>query len=527
MIGLALRPYQAECLQAIRDNYRQGMNRQLVHMATGAGKTVVFANLTGELKRKTLVLAHTTELLDQASDKIRMIYPGLNVGVVKAGRKEFESPVVVSSIQSARQPGMLDEFKKQGFGLCIYDEAHRSSSASGRNVLSALGFFDDQEKLLVGFTATPFRNDENGLGEIFSKIVYKKTVKELITLGYLTPPKGIRIKTDLDLSAVTSDDEDFAATSLASVMDTEELRQLVVDSYVEHATGRKAIAFAVDIAHAQHLADSFKARGIASAAINGSMSEKERGNILESFKSGSINVLCNCMILTEGFDEPSIDCVIVARPTQSKGLYIQMAGRGLRLYPNKRDCLILDFGSKSHSLSSAATLTMDDDTTEAEEKKPKMDYIPEFAKGLPPSLNQKLKAAVIAFDPLSDSFTWIQEGEVFALKGFDGTALKIIPTGTAEGRYNVVFIKHGSAHKIVQGLNFDYAFSTANSFANENRSLFSVSDLTAPWRNLPISEKQQSVFKSFGYSSGIQDLTRGQASIILQSGALRKIAPRH
>lgn len=518
---LQLRPYQSECLAAIHDNYRQGVNRQLIHLPTAAGKTVIFSHLIGQLQRKTLVLAHTTELLDQASNKIKMICPNLDVGIVKAGRRELDKPVVVSSIQSARQSGTLDEFKKLGFGLCVYDETHRAGSASGREVLSALGFFEKGEKLLCGFSATPFRNDGKGLGEVFEKVVYRKTVKELIALGYLCPPKGIRIKTDLDLSAVTSDDGDFAATSLASVMDTPELRELVVDSYVEHATGRKAIAFAVDIAHAQHLADAFNARGIRSAAINGGMSEKERISILAAFKRGEIAVLCNCMILVEGFDESSIDCVIVARPTQSKGLYIQMAGRGLRLFPLKRDCLILDFGSKSHSLSSAATLTKDD-TTEAEEKKTKADYVPEFAKGLPPTLNQKLKAAVIAFDPLSDAFSWAQEGEVFALKGFDGTALKIIPTGTAEGRYNVIFLKNGSAHKIARDLTFEYAFGCSEEWAKENRSMFLASDLTAPWRCLPISDRQMSVLRSFGYSSGIQDLTRGQASVILQSGILKK-----
>lgn len=520
MTSLALRPYQEECILSINEHRKQGELRQLVHLPTAAGKTVIFANLIKQLECKTLVLAHTCELLDQASDKIKMICPGLDVGIVKAGRKEYNHPVVVSSIQSARQPGTLEQFKKQGFSLCIYDEAHRAAALTPREILTSLGFLGESEKLLVGFSATPFRNDGRGLGEVFEKIVYQKTIKELIALGYLSHPKGISIKSDLDLSTVTSIEGDFVATSLANVMDTSELRELVVNAYIGHAIDRKAVCFAVSIAHAKNLAEAFKRRGIASEAIHGDTPSEERASLLERFKSGKISVLTNCQILIEGWDCPEVSCVLIAKPTLSKGLYQQMAGRGLRLYPNKKDCLILDFGSKNHSLCSSAILLEDDETFEANGQTE--GRMAEFAKKLPESLNKKLRSAIVEFDLFGDAFTWAQEGQSFSLKASGGKTLKILPTHG--DLFSVIFFSGNNTHTIAKDISFEYAFSSAEEFSKDNRHLFSVSDLEAPWRTLPISDKQRGLFNSYGFKAGIEDLSRGQAALIISSGVLNKRA---
>src|SRR6185436_11581973 len=287
---LKLRLYQQECLASIQENYAKGINRQLVSLPTAAGKTVIFSHLINQIQRKTLVLAHTTELLDQAREKIQMICPDLDVGLVKGDRKELDRPVVVSTIQSARQLETLEELKRQGFSLCIYDEAHRSASKTPREVLSELGFFNTREKLLVGVTATPFRNDPKELGKVFEKVTYRKTVKDLINLGYLSKPIGIRVKPDLDLSTVVAENGDFKTESLASVMDTPEMIELTVDSWIENALGRKTVAFAVTVFHAQNLAEAFTRRGIASEAIHGGMEQGERSDLLKRFKNGGIFV---------------------------------------------------------------------------------------------------------------------------------------------------------------------------------------------------------------------------------------------
>lgn len=520
MTNLAPRPYQSECLQSILEYHAQGINKQLVHLPTASGKTVIFSHLIERMKRPTLVLAHTIELLEQSRDKIKMICPELDVGIIGGGHKELDRSIIVSSIQSARQPEILDELQKKGFSLCIYDEAHRAGAETPREVLKTLGFIDSSEKLLVGFSATPFRNDGRGLGEVFEKVSYVKTIKEMISLGYLCPPKGIKIATDLDLSAVTQNDGDYAVTSLAKVMDCEALNNLIADTYQEHALNRKAICFGVTVMHAHHLAQAFRERGILSATVYGSMPETERKAILENFKAGSITVLCNCMILTEGFDCPDVSCVVIARPTQSSGLFQQMAGRGLRLYPNKSDCLILNFGDKNHSLCNVASLVGD-----AECVTPKCHQtnttLVSFSQNLPATVNQKLKSAILSMDLLGDHFTWQKEGSAgYTLKGCGNKVLKMF--ATAEGKFSVILFDGNDQRSIARDLSFEYAFAAAEDFANNNRSHFTLSDLDAEWRKLPISDKQKDLFRSHGFKKGIEDLTRGQAALIISSGALNK-----
>ncbi len=525
MANLKLRPYQSECLEEIKIKFIQGINRQLVHLPTAAGKTVIFAHLIQLLQRKTLVLAHTCELLNQAKEKIQMIAPGIDVGIVNANSKEFNKSVVVSSIQSAKQPETLAELQRQGFSLCIYDEAHRAAALSPRQILSSLGFSQSSENLLVGFSATPFRTDNKGLGEIFDEVVYKKTIKDLIELGFLCQPVGVKITTDLDLSKVKTEDGDFATASLASVMNTSEMNDLVVNAYIERAVGRKTVCFAVNVAHATSLSEAFNSRGITSEAIYGDMSAYERADILQKFQSGNISILTNCQILCEGWDCPEVDCVLVAKPTQSKGLYQQMCGRGLRLFPNKKDCLILDFGSTTHSLCGMASLIGDAETKEEEQHERSEGKMSEFAKGLPPTINKKLKAAITEFDLLGDAFTWQKDGPSYYLKAGREKSLKILQT--SEDRFNVIFLQGNDVQTIAKDISFEYAFSTAEEFAKTNRSVFTVSDLEATWRTLPISDKQKDLFRSFGYRSGIEELSRGQASLIISSGVLnRKVARR-
>lgn len=519
---LKLRPYQEECLQSINDHYSQGVHRQLVHLPTAGGKTVIFSSLIQQLNRKTLVLAHTTELLEQARDKINMINPNLVVGIVKADRKEYDRPVVVSTIQSARQPETLEELKKQEFSLCIYDECHRAGADSPRHVLSSLGFLGSDGHLLCGFSATPWRDDSKGLGEIFEKCVYHKSIKDLIALGYLCPPRGIKIKTDLDLGKIRTTDGDFVSEALADYMNTPEMTDVVINAFHEHALDRKTVCFSVNVAHAIDLANAFKSHGITSEAVYGAMPQDERENHLKAFESGKIQVLTNCQILTEGWDCPSVSCVLIARPTQSKGLFQQMAGRGLRLFPNKNDCLVLDFGSKSHSLCGVAEF-LEDSSEDGHNPKPE-GKMSEFAKRLPPSINRKLKACILEFDLLGDTFTWIKDGEIYSLKGSGDQVLKIFPT--QEKKYSVIHFKENESIMLANSLSFEYAFGIAEEFAKTNRALFTVSDLDAPWRSLPISDKQKSLFRSYGFRAGIEDLSRGQAALIIGSGILNKKSAR-
>lgn len=519
---LNLRPYQKECLEKIKKSYEGGTCRQLVSLPTGAGKTVVFANLIKEISCSTLVLAHTDELLKQAKQKIEMICPDLDVGIVNSDYKEFNKSVVVSSIQALYRTQNLAPLVNRNFGLLIYDECHHSSAEMSRKVIEELGFGPATKRLFLGMTATPTRQDGRGLGEIFDSIVYEKTIKDMIQEGYLCKPKGLKVATDLDMGSVKSTDGDYQASSLAKVMDTPELINLVIKAYQEHAEGLPTICFATSVQHAKNLAEAFKKINISSEAIYGDMPKEERAILIEQYRTGKISILTNCQVLTEGFDAPETSCIIVARPTKSPALYQQMVGRGLRLFPNKRECIILDFGDRAHTLCTIAMLFGDAEYLSHQEELESEEYKREILEKLPPNLNKKLKTAILNFDPLGEDFIWQKDGKLYALKGRGKTKLEIVPKENET--FSVLFTNNpgGTQCNIADGLSFEYAFATAEDFAREHRHLFIVSDKDAAWRNLPISEKQSACLRSYGYKAGIENLTRGQASVLIGSGTLKR-----
>ena len=239
----------------------------------------------------------------------------------------------------------------------------------------------------------------------------------MIASGYLCNPVGHKILTDLDLSKIPTEKGDFAQGALSQAMNTDPLNQLVVESYLEKASGRKAIAFSTSIAHAEALAARFKACSLRCEAIHSNLPTDERQRLKKAFQESEIDILVNPTLLCEGYDEPSIEAVIIARPTKSAGLFQQMVGRGLRLYPNKKDCIVLDFGDQAHSLCTLGVLLSDSDQEE-EKSDPKYDRTKEIAQGLPPKLNEKLKKAILEFDLLGESFTWQKDfDQNYYLKG--------------------------------------------------------------------------------------------------------------
>ena len=298
---------------------------------------------------------------------------------------------------------------------------------------------ENAQKLLVGFTGTAFRNDGKGLGEVFDVIAYERNIKYMLEKqGFLCPPKAFKVKTDLDLSKVETGDDDFQAASLEKVMNTKELNNITVEAYLKNAPGRQAIAFCVSVAHAMALADAFQVNNIKAAFVHGSMPKKERADIIVEYKAGNIQVLCNCQVFLEGFDSPETSCVIIAKPTKFRGLYQQMVGRGLRLYPNKTDCVVLDFGDVNHSICNTATLCSNFDVAQIINRKRLLAM--EHAKSIPPKLHQKLKVFLATYDPLGKSFSWEKEGLSHVMQGNDGVRLEIKPQEDAKAnRYCIIF----------------------------------------------------------------------------------------
>ena len=352
-----LRPYQSEALNAVRDAYKADKRRVIVSLPTGTGKTVVFAHFPRvlKMKKRLLVLAHREELLLQARDKFRSIDPELKAEIEQAGaRAAADAKVVIASVPTlARNGARLARLHRDEFSIVVVDEAHHAVAPSYRRIFDHFGLFEPGvSRYLIGFTATPRRGDKQGLGEVFEEVCYARDMREMIACRYLCPITGWRIDTDLSLDNVKVRHGDFVESQLARVVNTPLRNTLLVKAYRDFAAGRRAIIFCVDVAHAQDVHRAFDEAGIRAAPVWGELSRDERRNVLAEFSAGKIDVVTNCNLLTEGFDEPRVDCVIMARPTRSKLLYAQMIGRGTRLHPDKRDLMVIDVGdnSRTHQL---------------------------------------------------------------------------------------------------------------------------------------------------------------------------------
>jgi len=339
-----LRDYQEECLEAIRARFAAGVRRQLVVLPTGAGKTMVAAHLPARMGwPRTLFLVHREELVRQAVDTFRASWPGLEVGVERAGERSGGEPVVVASVQTVCREPRLSEVSSGGWGLVIVDEAHHAVASSYRRVISAVGASDRAWRgLLLGITATSRRGDGVGLWPVFDEVVYSRTMLDMIEAGYLVPVRGYLVRTGVSISGVRVRRGDFDERQLSAAVNTPQRNETVVNSYVTLARGRRAVVFCADVAHAISLAFEFRKKGVRAEAVHGAMPQDARSEVLGLFRDGRLNVVTNVGVLTEGYDDPGIDCVVMARPTCSGLLYTQMVGRGVRRHPGKRDCVVID-----------------------------------------------------------------------------------------------------------------------------------------------------------------------------------------
>ena len=346
---MELREYQIECINSIKLGMQKNHRRMLVSLPTGSGKTIIFAHLIKELSLKALIIAPRLELLEQAKQKLQMVCPKLSIGIINADNKEFSTDVVISSIQSLYNENNLLQVISQQFNLIIFDEAQYSGADKAREVLKCL-MDRNKEAILVGFTATAYRQGSRGLAPVFDTIAYELDTKTLVERGYLVKPTSYKIMNNLNLTAVTkADDGDFSAESLADVMDTPQMNQLVVQAYLKHGDNRKAIVFGCNIKHALNLYEAFKADDINVAVVHSKMG-KERSEIIADFRENKTQVMVNCGILSVGYDDPEVSCAILARPTKSLGLFVQMCGRILRPAPwaGKKDAILLDFNDVNH-----------------------------------------------------------------------------------------------------------------------------------------------------------------------------------
>lgn len=343
---LQLRPYQREAIARVIRARKAGVKRQVVCLPTGAGKTVIFSELARLANRPVLVIAHRRELVEQARAKIARALGDAGVVAVEQGEQTAhdEAKVIVASVRSLREERLARLMAQRRFGLIVYDECHHAPAEDNRRVLNSLGAFDETwDGTLLGFTATTVRGDGLGLNAIFDAIVYRRGIAEMVADGYLAPLRGYRITTAADLIHVTAGAGDFVVDDLAEAVDVEERNALVARSIQELARDRRSLVFCVNVRHARHLARAMNAIGVRTGIVHGAMKQDARAETLADFRAGRLSAVTNVGVLTEGFDDPGVSCVAMARPTRSDGLYAQCVGRGTRLSPGKRDCLVLDF----------------------------------------------------------------------------------------------------------------------------------------------------------------------------------------
>ena len=472
---MELRPYQKEAVKAVEDEWKEGRQKTLLVLPTGTGKTIVFANIAKDCVNdgdRVLILAHRGELLEQASDKLEKAV-GIKTALEKAESSCLEDPfkrVVVGSVQTLMSEKRLQNFNEAYFDTIIIDEAHHAVSNSYQNILNH--FYDAN---VLGVTATADRADKKNLGKVFDSLAYEYTLPQAIKDGYLSPIKAQTIPLQIDITNVGIAAGDFKAGEVDTALDP--YLDQIAGEMETYCKNRKTVVFLPLVKTSQKFCRILSEHGFSAAEVNGNSAD--RSEILSDFRAGKYDVLCNSMLLTEGWDCPSVDCIVVLRPTKSRGLYSQMVGRGTRLYPGKKDLLLLDFlwMTARHELCRPAHLIADNEET---------------AK----KMTEKIEAAQGALD--------LEETEQEAKRDIVREREQALAARLAEMKTK--------KRKLVDPLQFEVSIQ-AEDLASYEPSF--------GWELEPISDKQKACLEKFGiFSDSIA--SKGKAKQIIDRLIKRK-----
>lgn len=534
---VTLRPYQQEALDAILFHEGKGISKQLVVLPTGAGKTILFSHLP-VIRKNTLpmlVLAHRAELLEQARNKIMASNPTLTVEIEQADRKAGHVDVVVASVATLGRNGTprIEGYPNDYFKSIVIDEAHHAAAPSYRRVVD---YFNPP--FLLGVTATPQRSDSVRLIDVFDEIVYYKSIQDLIEDGWLSPLIGYRVKTNVDISDVEIRNGEYAQDQLEEKVDTPERNAFVVATYRNLAMDTKAIVFASGVRHAENLALSFRQASVDCEVIVGTTPHEQRQQILQDFSTNKLKVIVNVGVLTEGFDEPSLETIILAKPTRSTLLYTQIVGRGTRLFEGKEHCTIIDIadttrGKKPIGLPTLLGMPPEFDlqgqslTDVAKKYEELEDYCPgEAIRVLNPDDIQGAYKRINLFMPPPPNpaileyskYVWAEIGENSYHLGLNNNESMHI-TLDALGRWNTeLHYKDNdktSVKIIGRADNLRSVFSGTDKWIQEHRAQSLVLiDASAQWRTDGPTDPQKKMLKRLGIPL-TADMTKGMASQII------------
>ncbi len=511
----------------------------LVISPTGSGKTIMLAALAGQVgAKKTLILQHRDELVNQNMQKYMAINPKAWPALFTADAKSWSGSAIFAMVQTlARHTATIPKL-----GLLIVDEAHHTAANSYRRIIDAAKEKNPKIKI-AGFTATPERSDKKGLRGVFSNVADQITIKELIDLGFLVPPRALVVdvgKQD-ELSKVRRLASDYDMEQVEKIMDTKIINEEVVRHWKEQAGDRKTIVFCSTIAHAEDVAAAFSREGVAAAVVTGETPDGKRKTIIRQFKAGQIQVICNVAVFTEGFDEPLVSCIVLLRPCSHKSTMIQMIGRGLRPvnckdHPGiiKRDCIVLDFGTSllTHGdLNTMANLGPEGSDCESGEcpqkecgspayrlpdRRDNMGcgaMVPVGCRECPlcgfifekegdesgPSILDQVNLTEI--DILNGSpFRWVDlfgNGMVMIASGFGSFSVVANPHGGPDW-YAIGKTKESKALSLIGIGGKIQAFAQADDFLRQNETSESAMKGVA-WMRQPLSDKQASLLYNLGY----------------------------
>jgi superfamily II DNA or RNA helicase len=484
----------------------------LVQLPTGSGKTVIFAHEIERFRRyghRALVLAHRDELITQAIAKLRdVLGPEADIGIVKAESDEAGAQIVVASVQTLARDRRLQRLERD-FGLVVVDEAHHAAAESYQRILEYLGCFKRDGPYTLGVTATVDRGDGVGLDRVFETIAYELGMVELMQQGYLVDLRALQIAVRADFNALHTRAGDFIDSETGNMLLAADAPTTIAKGYKEHAADRSGIVFTPNVAVAHAMAEAFQAERIPAAALDGTTPDLERRRILQDLNAGAVQVVANCAVLTEGFDEPRVSTIVIAKPTKSRILYTQMIGRGTRPSPGKTDCLIVDTvgATVRHDLQTVAELF-----------------------GLPPSsVTTKTVAEAIAERQAAEIPTAV-DGQIVAatVELFKQRPANWVPTRTGRfvlptgdgmlvlkpgfgDRWDVVLVPRDGEPVVLAGnLSAQFAQGVAEDHARA-RGAHALINRDAPWRRRPPSDKQLYVLRCLRIpTKGIR--TCGEAS---------------
>jgi len=504
---IPLRPYQHDGLAALVATPHR---RPLVAWATGLGKTVLFAHWLRDSAEKNgggqaVILAHRDELLTQARSKLKDIWPEADVGLVKAEANEVDRQVVLASVQTVQRLERLRKLDRGRITHVVVDEAHHAAADSYQRVLAYLGSFSAEGPQTLGVTATPARSDSRDLLETWDDVIHKLTILDGIRLGFLCNLKAKTVVLDaFKLGDVRKRAGDYRDDDLERALLAAAGPEAIAQAVVEHAAGRRTLIFTPGVESARAAAVALATRGLRAEAVWGAQDLDERRAVLERFGDGTTEAVSNCAVLTEGYDNPAVSCVVIARPTLSAPFYTQMIGRGTRTAPGKEDCLILDLvgAARQHDLLTLASLMRD----EGLELRDEESVVEALKRDEDDDRERKLEPIDLwATRP----FAWVQTHFGWVLALGDAGLLFLVADASGWRVYHQPDRDAGWL-RVWEGQSLGYAQGAAEDFCR-GRGADKLAKRVASWRRDPASEAQKGMLQRWRLVPGV-GMTKGEAA---------------